>query len=120
MVSLMGAPGYQRFGVQGGDWGSAIATAIGLHNYKNVIGVHLNFISTIPRDPAAYRDGTPEERAFADEIGHWVREETGYSTIQGTKPQTLAFALADSRRRNSPPCKTQPTLPSATPSAAPA
>ena len=26
----------------------------------------------------------------------WLREETGYSTIQGTKPQTLAFGLTDS------------------------
>ncbi len=96
MAALMAALGYPRFGVQGGDWGSAIATAIGLHHQRNIIGVHLNFISAVPRDPALYRDGTAEERAFADELGHWGREETGYNQIQGTKPQTLAFALADS------------------------
>src|SRR5580698_1188162 len=47
MAALMGALGYSRFGVQGGDWGSAIATAIGLRHFQNVIGVHLNFISAV-------------------------------------------------------------------------
>src|SRR3954453_21389034 len=45
MVALMDALGYARFGVQGGDWGSAIATALGLHHPRHVIGLHLNFIS---------------------------------------------------------------------------
>lgn len=34
--------------------------------------------------------------AYRAELDHWLREETGYSAIQGTKPQTLAFALTDS------------------------
>lgn len=96
MVSLMDALGYQRFGVQGGDWGSAIGTAIGLNHAHHVVGLHLNLLSTIPRDPALYRDGTSEERAFSDELRQWLKEETGYAQIQGTRPQTLAFALADS------------------------
>jgi microsomal epoxide hydrolase len=96
MVQLMSALGYDRFGVQGGDWGSAIGTALGLHHPRHVVGLHLNFISAVPRDPALYRDGTPEELAFADELGHFLKEETGYTWIQGTKPQTLAFGLADS------------------------
>ena len=29
-------------------------------------------------------------------LAHWLKEETGYQWIQGTKPQTLAFALTDS------------------------
>jgi pimeloyl-ACP methyl ester carboxylesterase len=29
-------------------------------------------------------------------LGEWLREETGYQWIQGTRPQTLAFGLTDS------------------------
>ena len=96
MVPLMRALGYDRFGVQGGDWGSAVGSVLALRHPAHVVGLHLNFISAIPRDPALYRDGTVEERAFAAELGAFVREETGYQAIQGTKPQTLAFALNDS------------------------
>ncbi len=31
-----------------------------------------------------------------EELQLWLKEETGYQWIQGTKPQTLAFALTDS------------------------
>jgi microsomal epoxide hydrolase len=41
-------------------------------------------------------DPTPEERRYLDELALWLREETGYQWIQGTRPQTLAFALTDS------------------------
>ena len=39
---------------------------------------------------------TPEESRFLDELQLWLKEETGYQWIQGTRPQTLAFALTDS------------------------
>ena len=35
---------------------------------------------------------TPEEQRYQVEIRHWLKEETGYQAIQGTRPQTLAFA----------------------------
>ena len=91
--------GYERFAAQGGDWGSFISAALGLNYPENVIGVHLNLLP-LRRDPAAMarRPGPeePEMTAFRAELDYWLREETGYSTIQGTKPQTLAYALTDS------------------------
>jgi pimeloyl-ACP methyl ester carboxylesterase len=39
---------------------------------------------------------TEEERQFIAELNQWLKEEIGYQWIQGTKPQTLAFALTDS------------------------
>jgi microsomal epoxide hydrolase len=39
---------------------------------------------------------TDEDRAYQEEIRHWQTEETGYSLIQGTRPQTPAYALTDS------------------------
>jgi microsomal epoxide hydrolase len=41
-------------------------------------------------------DPTPEEKRFLDELTEWLKEETGYQWIQGTRPQTLAFGLTDS------------------------
>jgi microsomal epoxide hydrolase len=48
------------------------------------------------RDPAAFQNPTEEEKRYLGELTHWTREETGYQWIQGTRPQTLAFALTDS------------------------
>jgi microsomal epoxide hydrolase len=39
---------------------------------------------------------TAEERQYLDELAHWLKEETGYQWIQGTRPQTLSFGLTDS------------------------
>jgi pimeloyl-ACP methyl ester carboxylesterase len=96
VAELMTALGYQHFGAQGGDWGSAVCTGLALRHADRLTGVHLNFLSAVRRDPALFTDPAPEVQAFAAELAHFVREETGYQAIQGTRPQTLAFALADS------------------------
>ena len=95
-AELMTALGYLRFGVQGGDWGAAISASLGLHHAARLTGIHLNFLSAIRRDPALYTDPAPEIQDFAAQLKAWNAEETGYQVIQGTKPQTLAFALNDS------------------------
>jgi microsomal epoxide hydrolase len=87
--------GHDRFGVQGGDWGSLVATLLGLHWPGEIIGLHLNMLS-LRRDPEARADPSDEERAFHDTARRWIREEGGYQSIQATKPQTLAYALTDS------------------------
>jgi len=95
-AELMSSLGYSRFGVQGGDWGAAIATSLSLHHPDCLIGMHLNFLSAIRRDPALYGDPSPEVQDFVAQLKQFSAEETGYQLIQGTKPQTLAFALTDS------------------------
>jgi microsomal epoxide hydrolase len=95
-AELMTTLDYRRFGTQGGDWGATVSTKLGLDHAERIIGVHLNFLSAVPRDPALFTDPAPEVQAFAAELTRFVKEETGYQAIQGTKPQTLAFALTDS------------------------
>jgi microsomal epoxide hydrolase len=41
-------------------------------------------------------DPTPDEQKYLEQLAAWLKEETGYQWIQGTRPQTLAFALTDS------------------------
>ena len=95
-AELMTALGYAKFGVQGGDWGAIVSSSLGLHHADRLLGIHLNFLGAIRRDPALYKDPLPELQVFANELKQFAAEETGYQMIQGTKPQTLAFALTDS------------------------
>ena len=87
--------GYTRFGAQGGDWGAFVVSRLGLAYPGRLAGIHLNLLP-LRREPASSPHPTDEERRYADELRHWLREETGYQWIQGTKPQTLAYGLTDS------------------------
>jgi pimeloyl-ACP methyl ester carboxylesterase len=86
--------GFRQFAVQGGDWGAGVASIIGQQYPSSVCGIHLNLLFA-PRDPAA-SGTTAEEQRYFETLRHWLKEETGYQQIQGTKPQTLAFAMTDS------------------------
>jgi pimeloyl-ACP methyl ester carboxylesterase len=91
MVDVLG---YKRFAAQGGDWGGYISAQLGSAHADKVLGIHINLLW-------GPREGTPEpqngaERAYIEELKHWMREEQAYGIIQGTKPQTLAYGLTDS------------------------
>jgi pimeloyl-ACP methyl ester carboxylesterase len=87
--------GYRRFAAQGGDWGAFITSCLGAAYPDRLAGIHVNLLA-VRRDQAAPATPTVEEKAYLEELAHWMREETGYMQIQGTKPQTLAYALTDS------------------------
>ena len=87
---MTGVLGYRRFAAQGGDWGAFVTARLGYAHADRLIGIHLNLLP-VRRDPAIVADPTPEERRYLDELAHWLKEETGYQWIQGTRPQTLAF-----------------------------
>jgi microsomal epoxide hydrolase len=95
-AKLMARLGYDRYGVQGGDWGSIIGTQIALNDAPHVAGLHVNMCT------AAAPAGDPNEGlSDAEKARLKVRqafqaEETGYQQIQGTKPQTIGIALNDS------------------------
>ena len=86
--------GYQRFGAQGGDWGGFVSSVLGWKHPGLLTGIHLNLLG-VRRDPKLV-SSAPEELAYRKQLEHWLREETGYQWIQGTKPQTLAYGLTDS------------------------
>jgi len=87
--------GYERFGAQGGDWGGITAARMGAVHADRLIGIHVNMLA-LRRDRDVFRNPTPEEKAYLDDLTRWLREETGYQWIQGTRPETLSFALTDS------------------------
>jgi microsomal epoxide hydrolase len=85
--------GYPRFAVQGGDWGGITAAYLGAAFPEKLIGLHVNMLAA-GREPGAPADS--EQAAYFEALKHWRDEETGYQWIQGTKPQTLSFAMTDS------------------------
>ncbi len=87
--------GIERFCAQGGDWGAFVTSRLGYAYPKNLHGIHLNLLA-LRRDPKMLENPTPEERKYLEELNLFLKEETGYQWIQGTKPQTLSYALTDS------------------------
>ena len=94
-VDVMAAVGYERFGAQGGDWGSAVTTELGHRHGEHCIGIHLNMVSVGPG-----RGGTDEltaaEQAALDSLARYQEWQAGYSTQQATRPQTVGYGLVDS------------------------
>ena len=96
-VALMHELGYDRFGVQGGDFGSSVSTILGLRYPERITGVHLNYI------PGSYRPHIEpgaklcaREEAFLKDLEAWHADQGAYSHIQRNEPLTLAYGLNDS------------------------
>lgn len=87
--------GYTRYGVQGGDWGAIIGTQLARHYPESVAGLHLNFVASSPLPSAGAEQGEAEQ-AYRAERERFQRDETGYSSIQATRPGTLTYAQSDS------------------------
>jgi len=82
-VALMAELGYERFAAQGGDFGAAVSTILGLRHPQHVVGVHLNYI------PGSYRPylepGTKLdhiERQFLDDADRWYVDSGAYAHLQ--------------------------------------
>jgi pimeloyl-ACP methyl ester carboxylesterase len=98
LLELMTRCGYERFVVQGGDWGGIIGPHVARRAPDRVALVHVNALVTpIDRasgDPTAGL--SPDDARRVHELGATWRERQGYAAIQSTRPQTLAHALHDS------------------------
>lgn len=95
---LMSALRYERFAVQGGDWGAWISTALGLRHPERLIGLHLNYVSNgfRPDLSSGTRPLSEDEEAYLARVARWREAEGAYVAIQATKPQTLSYGLTDS------------------------
>jgi pimeloyl-ACP methyl ester carboxylesterase len=92
-AELMRRLGYQRYGAQGGDFGAAVTAFMALDDPGPLIGIHLHQIDTPPYVDAPATDA---EREYLEAVAAWDAVERGYSSIQSTKPQTVAYGLNDS------------------------
>jgi pimeloyl-ACP methyl ester carboxylesterase len=94
---LMRGLGYERYGAGGGDFGAGVATFMALDDpQRAMIGLHLTNLEVDPYTGPGARRLSAAERVYAEEVASWDAVERGYSSIQSTKPQTVAYGLTDS------------------------
>ncbi|KAI1434650.1 microsomal epoxide hydrolase [Xylaria sp. CBS 124048] len=107
---LMLRLGYKEYATQGGDWGFLVTRAMGMRYAPvHIKAQHLNtdFYQppTLMGSPFAFLRtlistfvtgfSARDKKAF--ERTQWFRQEgSGYFSLQGTKPQTIGYALTDS------------------------
>jgi len=84
--------GYEKFGAQGGDWGSSITTELARAFPESMIGIHLNAAGGGVGNGA---DVSDEERAWQRASAAYRAAETDYFNEQQHKPGTVSFALYD-------------------------
>jgi pimeloyl-ACP methyl ester carboxylesterase len=99
---LMDRLGYRRYVAQGGDWGTAISAAMARQAPEGLAGIHVNFAQMVPLEVLGHiRNGDPapaslseaEQRAYGQVA--FATYHRGYGVIQGTRPQTIGYSLAD-------------------------
>jgi pimeloyl-ACP methyl ester carboxylesterase len=96
LAALMAELGHDAYVAQGGDWGALATTHLGVLDREHLLGIHLNMVNA--RRPPGFDDAglTPAEQADLEAMRAFRAHETGYQAIQGSKPQSLAYALNDS------------------------
>ena len=94
-TELMRRLGYDSYYAQGGDWGSAITTQIGISQSHVCKGMHLNMALVHPSE-GAKENITDFEKEALRGVDYYMQSDSGYSKIQSTKPQTIGYGLVDS------------------------
>lgn len=94
-AALMARLGYSRYFAQGGDWGSAVTSAIGAQDPEHCGGIHLNMMTARP-DPETMNDLTDLEKGAIAALQYYQDWDSGYSKEQSTRPQTVGYGLVDS------------------------
>lgn len=94
-IELMRRLGYDRFVAQGGDWGAAVTTGIAMVAPPELAAIHLNMPLVFP-EASDFADLTPAEQQTVASMQHYQDKDAGYAKLQGTRPQTVGYALADS------------------------
>jgi pimeloyl-ACP methyl ester carboxylesterase len=99
---LMDRLGYTGYVAQGGDWGTAVSAAMARQAPAGLAGIHVSFAQMVPSailghirngDPAPADLSDAEKRAYGQVA--FATYHRGYGVIQGTRPQTIGYSLAD-------------------------
>ncbi|KAK4877488.1 hypothetical protein RN001_009994 [Aquatica leii] len=108
LKNLMKRIGFDKFYVQGGDWGSIVVTDMAVLFPKNVLGLHSNFCSLSSLKsylklifgsfyPPWVIDKQHEDKMYPLLTKFTTLiQESGYFHIQATKPDTVGIAIGQS------------------------
>ncbi len=116
-IELMRRLGYRRYVSQGGDWGALVTDVMGRRAPEGLLGIHVTtLLGAIERPPTpnvqtavppevvqALKNGEPpppglsvEEKIAYEGSLTFATRGSGFRAIQGTRPETIGYALADS------------------------
>jgi pimeloyl-ACP methyl ester carboxylesterase len=104
-AELMRKLGYDRYGVGGSDIGAGVSDTLSQNAPEHVVALHIctdpTAVALLGPPIEAPTDGemdalSPQQRERLAWLRELQTEGKGYLAIQSTKPQTLAYALADS------------------------
>jgi len=92
-ATLMASLGYDRYGAQGGDWGSGISRLLAAAAPGHVIGVHINFMPT-----GGVYDGplSPQDQERLAKTMKLAANRHPHQILFAAAPQTIAYAFTDS------------------------
>jgi len=106
--------GYDRYGLYGGDWGGIITFPWGHQFPGDLIGIHINYMGQRMRDEvpedekhpdiirgfglqnAPIRPRDPDSLRFWKAAEKFWMDDSGYSHVNMTVPQSFAHLVADS------------------------
>ena len=106
--------GYERYGVQGGDWGGIITYPWGHQYPEDIIGIYINYMGIRMRDEvpedekdpnlirgvglqnAPIRPRDPDSLRFWKAAEKYWMYEGGYAHVNMTRPQSFSYAMSDS------------------------
>ena len=86
--------GYAGYIASGTDIGAGVARRLALKQPGTVRGIHVSAVADPPLTTAS-PPLTDSEKAYRARSARWEAEEGAYEHLHYTRPQTLAFALAD-------------------------
>ena len=95
-AELMHRLGYERYVAQGGDQGAAVTDTMGGQAPAGLLGIHLNLLRQGLGAVSAFPADSEGERAAVAAIGTFMTSGFGYFLEQGTRPETIGYALLDS------------------------
>lgn len=95
---LMARLGYESFFASGSDVGARVTAWLAVRHPDAVIGAHMDTNAVSPDRTPGVHDGvlTNAEQEWLDEMERWSATDGAYHHLQGTKPLTVALAVADS------------------------
>jgi pimeloyl-ACP methyl ester carboxylesterase len=93
---LMRRLGYDSYGIHGSDGGAMIAREFAVIDPAGFLGAHVLHLFSFPTGAPGEMDGFGEVEYAA--LGHmqWFQSVGGYNQMNGSRPQTIGAALADS------------------------
>jgi len=93
---LMARLGYSHYVAQGGDWGAGVTSWMAKQHVSGLAAIHLNLPILFPPPPPPPGGYTAAEQPALAQLSKYGSDGAAYGVIQGTRPQTLGYSLAES------------------------